>query len=105
MGINNTCDAAAVYECAICGARHTDVASRATCELACAKRKEEEKKKAAEAKKKAEQKARMAEVDAAYAAADKLMEAYIEDYGFSAYSTSTNDEEVDDFLNFLKFFM
>ena len=98
----------AVYYCEVCGKEYTSIVERANCELACAKRVEEETKKAAEAKKKAEQKARLVEIDAAYEAADKLMRAYIEDYGYYTYSSSTKGEEVEnglDFLNFLKFFM
>lgn len=74
-----------VYYCAVCGKEYTSIVERATCELECAKRVEEEAKKVAEAKKKKEQMGRLAEIDAAYAAADKLMEKYIEDYSVGEY--------------------
>ena len=74
-----------MYKCAICDKIFEDVVSRATCELECAKRVEEEAKKAAATKKKKEQMARLAEIDAAYAAADKLMEEYVKDYRVEEY--------------------
>ena len=74
-----------MYKCAICDKIFEDVVSRATCELECAKRVEEEAKKAANEKKKAEQMARLAEIDEAYAKADELMEKYIEDYSVGEY--------------------
>ena len=73
-----------MYKCAICDKVFEDVVSRATYELECAKRVEEEAKKAAEAKKREEKKIRLAEIDAAYAAADKLMEMYIKDFDLLA---------------------
>lgn len=75
----------AVYCCAVCGKEYASIVERANCELVCSKRIEEEAKKAAEDKKIEEQMARLAEIDAAYAAADKLMEKYIEDYSVGEY--------------------
>ena len=45
-----------IYKCGVCGKEHENIVARATCELECTKRIEEETKKAAEAKKKEEQK-------------------------------------------------
>ena len=92
-----------IYKCGVCGIEHESIVARANCELACTKRVEEEAKKAAEAKKKAEQKARMAEVDAAFEAADKLMKAYIEDYGSYTYAVTMDIEDVKDGLDALDF--
>jgi hypothetical protein len=90
-----------IYKCGVCGNEHESVVSRANCELACSKRKEEEAKKAAAAKKRAEKNARLAEIDAAYAAADKLMEAYIKDYGVFTEKNAQNGGCFPDFLSWI----
>lgn len=90
-----------MYKCAICDKIFEDVVSRATCELECAKRVEEEAKKAAEAKKRAEKKARLDEIDAAYAAADKLMEMYIKDFGIFTETDVKNGAIFPDLLTWI----
>lgn len=74
------------YECALCGTRHKDVISRAECELACAKKKAEEERKAAELKREAEYANRKAEVDAAFDKANELRDKFLKDYGSYTYS-------------------
>lgn len=99
-----------VYYCAVCGKEYTNIVDRANCELACAKRVEEEAKKAAEAKKMEEQKIRKAEVDAAYENYEKLAVQYVKDYGCYTQPWPTDDKDVAndeavDLFNFLSFFM
>ena len=74
-----------MYTCSLCGMQYTKVTERASCELACAKKQEEEAKKAAEAKKHAEQPSRKTEVDEAFATAYKLRDKYVADYGAYSY--------------------
>ena len=88
-----------MYKCAICDKIFEDVVSRATCELECAKRVEEEAKKVEAEKKKAEQKRRMEEVDSAYEAYEKLATEYIKDYYY------IEDGGKIDWVDFLSFFM
>ena len=71
------------YKCGVCGKAHTDILSRAKCEIACTEKKAEEEKKAAELKKEAEYATRQAEVDAAFD------HAY--DYGSYTYSKTENN--------------
>lgn len=90
-----------MYKCAICDKVFEDVVSRATCELECAKRVEEEAKKAAKAKKREEKKIRLAEIDAAYAAADKLMEMYIKDFDLLGELKTKDGSVFPDFLTWI----
>ena len=69
------------YVCAICGGIYSTIADRSKCEQACVAKQEEEERKAAEAKRKEEQDARRAEVDKAIEHAEKLLNAYVNDYG------------------------
>lgn len=80
-----------MYKCEICGKEHRSIMDRAKCELDCAKRIEEEAKKAAEAKKKEEQKVREAEVNQAIDNTAKLLNQYITDYGFFKYNGKSED--------------
>ena len=80
-----------VYECAICGNRYETITERYKCEMSCVKRAEEEAKIAEENKKKEEQKTRKAEVDAAFENLNKLMSAYVKDYGHYEYSDGGED--------------
>lgn len=77
----------AEYTCAVCGKMHTDIISRAKCEIACTE-------KAAELKKKEEQKTRKAEVDKAFESLHKLVTEYVKDYGHYEYD---NGEDNTDF--------
>lgn len=78
----------ATYKCEICNKEYNDVVARAQCELACAKRVEEEAKKAAEAKKKEEHASRLAEVEEAINHAAELLNEYAKDYGAYSYGRS-----------------
>lgn len=96
-----------MYKCGICDKMFDNVVDRANCELACAKRVEEEAKKAAEAKKMEEQKMRKAEVDAAVSIAFDLMDKYIEDFDHYEFKPETKhcDEDLLDSLLWLSLFM
>ena len=102
------------FRCEVCDKEYYTVVERATCELECAKRVEEEAKKAAEAKKKEEQKKRLAEVDEAYEHYEKLAFQYVRDYGYYTQPWPTKDDiddndapdnEVVDLLGFLSLLM
>ena len=80
-----------MYKCEICGKEHSNITDRAKCELDCAKRIEEDAKKAAEAKKKEEQEIRRTEVEQAVNHAKKLLMAYINDY--KSFEFSADEEE------------
>ena len=84
----------AEYTCAVCGKMHTDIISRAKCEIACTEKAAEEARKAAELKKKEEQKTRKAEVDKAFESLHKLVTEYVKDYGHYEYD---NGEDNTDF--------
>lgn len=93
-----------MYKCGICDKVYNSIAERMRCEQACLAKQEVEAKKAAEAKKKEEQNARKAEVDLAIKKANeatdhanKLMRAYIQDYGSYGYY-NTNKKEDDNFF-------
>ena len=73
------------YKCGICGKKHDNVISRANCELACHKKKEEDEKRAAAEKKLAEKKLRKEAVDEAVMNAFRLTSAFIKDYGSYEY--------------------
>lgn len=75
------------YKCAMCGTWHTDIVSRAKCEIACTEKKVEEERKAAEAKKEAEYSTRKEEVDAAYEKYIELRNKFAKDYGSYEYRT------------------
>ena len=75
-----------MYKCAICEKEHSNITDRAKCELNCAKRIEDEAKKAAEAKKLAEKNNRQAEVDAAFDYAYRLRDEFLKDYDSYTYS-------------------
>lgn len=79
------------YKCAICETWHPDITSRAKCELACAEKLEEEKRKAEEAKKKEEQKIRKEAVDEAFENLHKLVSDYVKDYGYYEYNDGGED--------------
>ena len=79
------------YICAVCGKMHTDVVSRANCEIACMEKKAEEERKAAEAKKKAEYADRKAEVDAAFDHAYELRDKFLKDYDSYTYSKTISN--------------
>jgi hypothetical protein len=81
-------------ECAMCGTRHTDVISRAQCEIACAEKKAEEERKAAELKKEAEYETRKAEVDEAFNKAYALKDEFVKDYGRYTYSKSSSNSAI-----------
>lgn len=70
-----------MYKCSFCDGVYEDAIERAKCELQCAKRIEEEAKKAAELKKKEEKDARYKEVVDAYDRFQELLDKYTEDYG------------------------
>ena len=76
-----------MYKCAVCDTVHDNILDRATCEMNCIKKLEEEAKKMAEEKKKAEQLIRKAEVDEAFDFATYLKDEYIKDYGSYIYSS------------------
>lgn len=79
------------YKCAVCGTWHHDVVSRAKCEIACAAKKVEEERKAAELKKEAEYETRKNEVDDAFNKAYELKDKFIKDYGRYTYNNSAFD--------------
>lgn len=79
------------YKCGICGKEHGDVLSRARCEIACTKKKEEEERKAAELKKAAEYDARKKEVDAAFDHAYELREKFLKDYDSYSYNKTVSN--------------
>ena len=79
------------YKCGVCGKTHTDILSRAKCEIACTEKKAEEERKAAELKKEAEYATRKAEVDAAFDHAYELREKFLKDYGSYTYSKTENN--------------
>lgn len=74
------------YKCAVCGTWHTDIASRARCEITCTARKVEEERKAAELKKEAEYEPRKNEVDDAFNKAYELKDKFVQDYGRYTYN-------------------
>lgn len=80
-----------IYKCGICGREYDDIRERISCETACLKRQDEEKKRAEETKKKAEKDARNKEVTEALDNAYKLLNKYIEDYGHYSYSGNLKD--------------
>ena len=88
------------YTCAICEKEHETVRARMECEMNCLC-KQEEAKKAAEAKKREEKKILLAEIDAAYAAADKLMEMYIKDFDLLAELNIDDGRVFPDFLTWI----
>ena len=79
------------YKCGICGKAHADIPSRAKCEIACAEKKAEEERKAAELKKEAEYETRHAEVDAAFDHAYELRKQFVKDYGYYSYNKAVNN--------------
>lgn len=79
------------YKCGICGTEHSDVLSRAKCEIACTEKKAEEERKAAELKKETEYATRKAEVDAAFDHAYELRDKMVKDYGSYTYSKVVNN--------------
>lgn len=79
------------FKCALCGTLHQDVISRAECEIACAKKKEEAEMRAAELKKAAEYETRKNEVDEAFNAAYALKDKFVQDYGRYTYNKHTNN--------------
>lgn len=91
-----------IYKCGFCGSEHELPIDRAKCELACAEKKEEEKRKAAELKKKEEYAERKAEVDAAFDTAYELKKQFIKDYG--SYSIYRYDNGIE-LPSMLRFFM
>ena len=93
--MENKAYARPMYKCAVCGEVYSSIAQRMNCEQACLKNQEEEERKAAEAKKKEEQEARKAEVDMAIEYAEKLLNAYIDDYG-----TYHKCDDLDDVFRF-----
>lgn len=74
-----------MYKCEICGKEWQSIAERAKCETACAKRLQDEAKKAEEAKKQAEKNSRKDEVTQAIEHAAELLNKYINDYGSYSY--------------------
>lgn len=83
------------WKCGICGFAFKTIKERANCELICARKMEEEAKRAAEAKKKEEQAARKAEVDKAFDVAIQLRDAYLKDYDTYVYTTNTFNGNTD----------
>ncbi len=77
------------YKCAICGKIFNELKERIDCESQCLKNQELEAKKIAEAKKKEEQEARWAEVEMAHNHYVELYEAYLKDYEFDNYESTT----------------
>lgn len=90
-----------MYKCGICGEVYDSIPERMNCEQKCLKKQEEEIKKAAEAKKKEEQNKRKNEVDKAFENAYKLKDAYVNDYGYYFYTSTNNDYNLKDFLNWI----
>ena len=85
------CKVANEYKCGICGKSHTDVLSRAKCEITCTEKKAEEERKAAKLKKEAEYADRKAEVDAAFNKAYELKDKFVNDYGRYTYRKPTSN--------------
>lgn len=83
------------YKCGVCGKEHSDISSRASCELACLKAKKEEEKKVAEAKKKAEKDTRYNEVTKAIDNAYDLLSKFVADYGTYNYNGNINNLNLD----------
>ena len=79
------------YMCCVCGTWHNDILSRAECEIACLKKKEEEERKAAELKKEAEYETRKNEVDDAFNKAYELKDKFVKDYGRYTYNNNAFD--------------
>lgn len=80
-----------IYKCGICGKEHLSVYDRMNCEMVCVKKQQEEERKAAEAKKKEEQKLRKTAVDEAFENLNKLISAYVKDYGHYEYGAGGED--------------
>ena len=83
-----------MYKCEICEKEYSNIADRAKCELNCAKRIEEEAKKAAEAKKNEEKNADFAKASAALDNALTLVNKCVEKYGSFKYSGKLNDLDI-----------
>ena len=83
-----------MYKCAVCGEVYESIAQRMNCEQACLKKKEEEKRKAAEAKKAAEYNARIEEVNAAFNRAYELRDKLVADYGAYHYKRCESLDDV-----------
>ena len=81
----------AKYKCEICGKEYSTISERAACEMNCAKKQEEEAKKAAEAKKQGEKDARFAEASAALDNAFALVNKCVEDYSTFKYTGKLKD--------------
>ncbi len=73
------------YKCAICGKTYKTVSERATCEMACSKRLEEEQKKLIEAQKQAEKYKRREELTKKIADTNQALQDFIRDYGSYSY--------------------
>lgn len=78
------------YKCAVCGKMHSDIISRANCEISCTEKQEEEKRLAELRKKEAEYKTRKEEVDNAFKVAYELREKFVADYGNYEFSWGSN---------------
>lgn len=81
------------YTCAVCGKMHTDIVSRAKCEIACTEKAAEEERLAALRKKEAEYGKRKEEVDNAFNTAYELKEKFVKDYGNYSYGWSSTSSE------------
>lgn len=79
------------YKCGICGEEYGSVLERANCEIACAKKVEEEAKRVAEEKKREEQQMRKKAVDDAFENLHRLVTEYVKDYGHYEYSDGGDD--------------
>ena len=84
-----------MYKCGFCGSTYHSIEERMKCEQTCLAKQEIEAKKAAEAKKQEEQNVRKAELDLAIKQANeaidhanKIMRAYVSDYGSYGYYSS-----------------
>ena len=80
----------AMYACAICNKKHSNIADRIACETKCL----EERNKAEEVMKKQklelEKQARMKEIELMYEKLNDLISAYVEDYGYIKLNTRHN---------------
>ena len=90
------------YECAFCGKEWATIQGRMACEQACAKRVEEEEKKAAEAKKKAKEEASLKEIETAQKYLDELIKNHVKQFGNIKVTRKFNDcifsDAIDEFL-------
>lgn len=88
------------YKCGICGSEYKHIQERMECELSCFEKQKEQARKVAEEKAAAEKKSRQAEVDAAIAKAENLLEKFIKDYGSYQYKCDDPSARFYDYIKF-----